>query len=225
MSQLRVSGTNQPDFYLNVLNFDAPITGELNSAQTQSQVQYFPIKAFQMELVCDVIFPSENLWQQWQAWVRQNMINSQNSNTTGNPGVTLNWPQRNINNWTGVIPSAKAGGMRANYAPRTRVEFQLIVSLVSNLNIFSSFGSAWQGLFGSTTVGANVDPVLNLAENFIGGAITEGNGIIFGGSGGGSSIGGGSSLVPTAASLSGSVSSVTSLIPGVSSIIGGGIAV
>jgi hypothetical protein len=199
MSQLRVSGTGQADFYLNVLSFDAPITGELNSAQTQTQIQYFPIKAFQMELICDVIFPSENLWQQWQAWVRQNMINAQNSNATGNPGVTLNWPQRNINNWTGIIPSAKAGGMRANYTPRTRVEFQLVVSLVSNLDIFSSIGSGWQGLFGSTTVGATADPILSLAENFLGGSITPGNSAIFG-------------AVTSAAS---------SIIPGLTSLVGG----
>lgn len=149
--------------------------GEMNSGQTKTQVQYFPIKAFQPELVCDVIFNSEATWESWQAWVRTNMVNAQNSNNTGNPGVTLNWPERNINSWTGIIPAAKAGGMRRNYAPRTRVEFQLITSLVSNLAIFSSFGSAWQGIFGSTAVGSTLDSIFTLPEELLGGSITGGN--------------------------------------------------
>lgn len=180
MSQLRVSGQGQDDFYLNVLSFDSPIIGEMNSGQTKSQIQYFPIKAFQPELICNVIFTSEYQWEQWQTWVRQNMLNTQNSNSTGNPGVTLNWPQRNINNWTAVIPAAKAGGMRRNYAPRTRVEFQLIVSLVSNLGVFASFGSGWQSLVGNNAVGGVVDGLFTLAENFFGGSTTSGNANILG---------------------------------------------
>lgn len=183
MSQLRVSAQGQDDFFLNVLRFESPVFGEMNSSQTKTQIQYFPIKAFQPELTCSVIFPSEYQWEQWQAWVRQNMLNSQNSNATGNPGVTLNWPQRNINNWTAVIPSAKAGGMRRNYTPRTRVEFQLIVSLVSNLGVFSSFGSAWQSLFTVNAVGSVLDGLLTLPAGAPIGAVTPGNARIISGGG------------------------------------------
>ncbi len=192
MSQLRVTATGQSDFYLNVLNFDSPITGEMNSAQTKSQVQYFPIKAFQPDLTVDVVFPSEAQWQQWQSWARQNMLNTQNSNSTGNPGVTLNWPERSINNWTALIPGAKAGGLRANYAPRTRIEFQLIVSLVSGLQIFSSFGTSIEsGILGA---GSNLDNLFSLPANFSGGALTSGNAGLL--SSLGSSFSGISSLIP-----------------------------
>ena len=169
MSQLRVSGAGQPDFYLNVVNMDAPIFGEMNSGQTQSKVQWFPIKSFQPELAVDVIFPNEALWQQWQSWVRQNMVNSQNSNNTGQPGVTLNWPQRNIYAWTAIIPSAKAGGLRFNYTPRTRIEFQTIRNLVSELAVVASSGSEWQTL----TQNGKASP--NAAPNPVtGGALTSG---------------------------------------------------
>jgi hypothetical protein len=175
LSQLRVSAIGQQDFYLNVLSFDSPIVGEMNSAQTRGQIQYFPIKAFQPNLTASVIFPSEAQWQSWQAWVRDNMVNTQNSNFTGNPGCTLNWPERNINNWIAVIPTAKAGGMRRNYAPHTSIDFQLITSLVSKLGVFASFGTSWQGLFGA---GSNLDSVLQLPENIgsIFGSTTPGNG-------------------------------------------------
>jgi hypothetical protein len=164
LSQLRVSGYGQQDFYLNVLSFDSPIEAEMNSAQTRTQIQYFPIKAFQPDLTCNVIFASEVQWQAWQSWARQNMLNTQNSNTTGNPGVTLNWPEREINNWIGIIPGTKAGGFRFNYAPRTQITFQLITSLTSNLGLFASFGTAWQGLFGAGA-GQFLDGLLNLPEN------------------------------------------------------------
>lgn len=208
MSQLRVSGAGQPDFYLNVTSFDSPVYGEMNSAQTKSQVQYFPIKAYQPELSCDVIFPSEYLWEQWQTWVRQNMINSQNSNSTGNPGVTLNWPQRNINNWTGIISAAKAGGMRRNYTPRTRVEFQLVVSLVSNLGVFASFGSAWQAILGNNAVGSAIDSIFTLPESFLGGATTPGNANIISGGGAGASV------LSELVNPTNSVSLLSGLIPG-----------
>ncbi|HEX4715878.1 MAG TPA: hypothetical protein VH164_13220 [Ktedonobacteraceae bacterium] len=222
MSQLRVSGTGQQDFFLNVLNFDSPVMGEMNSGQTKTQVQYFPIKAFQPELVCNVIFNSETTWEAWQAWARTNMVNTQNSNNTGNPGVTLNWPERNINNWTGIIPAAKAGGMRRNYTPRTRVEFQLIVSLVSNLGIFSSFGSAWQGIFGGSVVGSNLDSIFQLPENLLGGAITGGNAGLIGTEPftvlNQTSPGFGSSLSQLGSSV-GLSSLGSSLIPGVGSLL------
>jgi len=211
VSQLRVSGVGQPDFYLNVVSFNSPISGEIRGVQTKTQAQYFPIKAFQPDLVCSVVFPSEAVWEQWQDWARTNMVNSQSSNSTGLPGVTLNWPERNINNWTGIIPVTKAGGMRWNYAPRTQVEFQLVVSLVSNLQVFQSFASGWQGLFQSTSVGSNVDTLFTLAEDFIGGAVTQGNAALYG------------AVQSTLGSnlLSGGTASV---IPGITQALTGGIA-
>jgi hypothetical protein len=201
VSQLVVSASGQSDFYLNVLNFDSPVFGEMNSGQTRTQIQYFPIKAMQPELICDVIFPSELAWEQWQYWVRQHMLNMLNTNyNSGSPGVTLNWPERSINNWTALIPTAKAGGMRRNYTPRVRITFQLIVSLVSSLDIFFSFGSAWQGLFG---MGANLDSILTLPENVQGGAVTPGTA--------GAILGGGAT---------GPIDTSSSLIPGLSPITG-----
>ena len=44
MSQLRVTFPADGDFYLNVLTFTSPVFGEMNSAQTKHQIQYFPIK-------------------------------------------------------------------------------------------------------------------------------------------------------------------------------------
>jgi hypothetical protein len=180
MSQLRVSATGQPDFYLNVLSFDSPIVGEMNSGQTRTQVQYFPIKSMQNDLVCQCIFPNEVTWQQWQNWVYQLQINAQMINTTGGlPGVQLNWPERGINQWSAIIPKSEAGGRRANYAPRISIQFQLIVNMVSNLTVFQSFGTGWQSLYANNYLnGSILDSLLNVPDTGNFGAVTPGNAAI-----------------------------------------------
>jgi hypothetical protein len=172
MSQLQVSAAGQPTFYLNVLSMYSPIQGEMNSGQTRSQIQYFPTKAGQPNIAFTVVFPTEQLWETWQAWVRQNMLNAQKANTTsGDIGVTLNWPQRSIHNWSGVITDSIAGGWRWNVAPRVNVEIQLVNSLVSNVTTVSSFGNSWQGIFFG---GSNLDGLLALPE-LIGNLINVGS--------------------------------------------------
>lgn len=179
MSQLRVSANGQSDFFLNVLSFDAPIKGEMNSAQTRQLAQYYPIKSMQNDLVCECIFASEAVWQQWQMWVYQHMVNAQQLNYSGGlPGVQLNWPQRGINQWSAIIPKQDGGGKRSNYTPRQTVQFQLVVNLVSNLSIFQSWGTAWQMLYSNNYIGGTfMDGLLNPpTHNF--GAVTPGNAAI-----------------------------------------------
>ena len=182
MSQLRVSSSSGGDFYLNVLSFSSPIFGELNSAQTKTQVQYFPIKAFQPEIRFNVIFPSEALYEQFQTYVRDNQVDAQSNRV--NPGVTLNWPQRSINNWTGVITGFKGGGMRRNYAPRAQFVVELTSSLVTELTTISSFGADWTTIFGSAigngVLGAVIGAV-NFAETTQ--RVIATSGVLFGGGG------------------------------------------
>jgi hypothetical protein len=214
VSQLRVSAAGQQDFYLNVLSFDSPITGEMNSGQSRSAIQYYPIKAYQPELQCEVIFPSEALWQAWQTWSRQNMVNAQVSGAT-NGACTLNWPERNINNWTGIIASAKAGGMKFNYTPRTTISFMLVVSLVSNAGAFAQVLNAVASLTGGSASGAGtfggVDNVLTPPSTT---STTSTAPALLGGS---NNLLGGSGVGSLASNLN-SVTSLTSLIPGVSSL-------
>lgn len=205
MSQLRVSGNGQDDFFLNCVSMRSPIFGQMNSAQTKSQVQYFPIKAHQPEIQFSVVFPSEPLWEDWQVWVRDNMVNCQKTNNqTGNTGVTLNWPEKSINNWSGVILKQKAGGRRYNYMPRDDFTVQLVNSLVSNSTTFGSFGtSLWQALYAA---GSNTDALLQLPE-LVNAALNSGQVSSIGGT-----VGGNTSV------LNGAANTVSGLIPGVGGV-------
>lgn len=163
MSQLLLTAAGQDSFSMNVLSMNSPISGEMNSAQTKGQVQWFPIKAMQPEIQFNVIFPTERDWETWQVWGRENMLNAQLANTTsGNVGVTLDWPQRSVQQWSGILTKVNAGGRRFNVAPRATFIIELVNSLVSNSTTFGSFGTtAWQAIFGA---GANTDTLLQLPD-------------------------------------------------------------
>jgi hypothetical protein len=104
--------------------------------------------------------------------------------------------------------------MRRNYTPRTRVEFQLVVSLVSNLAVFGSFGSNWMGLFGNTVV-SGLDALFTLPADFLGGSTTPGlANTIAGGGNAASSLA--TQVNPgNAVNLLSGLTSVASLIPGI----------
>ena len=133
-------------FELNCLQFNSPITASISSVQTRSMVRHFPVKINQPEIDFLVQFASEKDFEDFQAFVwqtqKQALINDRY------PGVTLWWPERNIRNWTGVIKSFKAGGMRRNPSPRAQFSVSLIENSVATRSVLSSFGLTWQTIFG-----------------------------------------------------------------------------
>jgi hypothetical protein len=156
MSQLFLQTNDGKQFALNVESFRSPIFTTFNGAQTKTQYQWFPLKVNQPELEFNVQFASEFDYEAFQIYVRNSQVSSL-AMTTGTPQVTLYWPQRNINNWSGYIRSFKAGGRRANYAPRATFTVDLATSLVSTLAHSASFGvlfSIINGL-GLSTPGSN----------------------------------------------------------------------
>lgn len=120
-------------------------------AQTRTMMHYFPIKALQPELELEVVFRSEVEYQDFQRYVRNVQVDAQSFDDS--PGVTLNWPQRSIYNWTGVIKAFRAGGMRHNYVPRAKFTIDLVDSMLSSRTNISSFASAFEEIFGINTPG------------------------------------------------------------------------
>jgi hypothetical protein len=167
MSQLFLQTNNFGQFALNVTTFSAPISGSLSSSQTKTKAQIFPIKANQMELTFEVVFPSEQEYEAFQKFVHRTQTNAL---TSPGPQVRLWWPERNINNWSGLIKEFRAGGMRRNYAPRAKFVVYLIDSLVSQLTQISSLSvvtSAFGGIGVSAADSILKPPSVN-AQNLFG---------------------------------------------------------
>ena len=144
-------------FKLNVTSFSSPIFGTLFSAQTQRMEMHFPIRAAQPELKLDVVFRSEAEYESFQRFVRGHQQRALYNPSSANV-VWLNWPERDIDNWTGVIRQFKAGGERRNPAPHASFVIDLIDSMVSSRTDIISLVPTWQTIFGQ---GMGPDAVLS----------------------------------------------------------------
>lgn len=161
MSQLLLRTVYFGQFALNVTSFSSSIFGTLSASQTKTKSQIFPIKANQFEITFEVIFPSEQEYETFQRFVRSTQVNA-----LGFPGpqVHLWWPERNMYNWSGLIKEFRAGGRRANYAPRAKFVVYLIDSLVSQLTEVASY-SISATFLGITSFVQPVDVILTLPPN------------------------------------------------------------
>jgi hypothetical protein len=144
MSQLTITGQSTVH-NLNVIAFQSPVYGQINSVQTKTEAVHFPIKLAQPSMQLDVQFANETDFETFQKFVRNHQTQlSSNSSAL----LTLNWPERSIINNTGFIPSFKAGGMRWNVAPRARFEIALITSMASGQTDLASTAANWQAIYG-----------------------------------------------------------------------------
>jgi hypothetical protein len=144
MSRLTITGRSTT-WTMNVVGFSSPIYGQINSSQTKGLAVHFPIKYAQPTFQIDVQFANEIEFQAFQAFVRNHQ---QQVNYNSTALLTLNWPQRGIYNHTGFIPKCQAGGMRANYAPRARIEINLVDSFVSRRTDLASVAANWNSIWG-----------------------------------------------------------------------------
>jgi hypothetical protein len=142
---LRSRGIGQ-SWELNCLQFSAPIMATIGSQQTRTMMRHFPIKVNQPQADFLVQFSSEREYERFQDFIRRTHIEAQTNDR--NPGVSLWWPERGIKNWTGVIKSFKAGGMRRNYSPRANFTVDLIDSSVALRSFISSIATDWMTIAG-----------------------------------------------------------------------------
>lgn len=168
MSKLFLANS-RTNWQLNVTQFSSPIFGEISSAQTKSMAHHYPVRSNQPEVQFSVQFTSEVEFENFQRFVR-----SHQQETLANATLLwLNWPERNIDNWTGVIRSFRAGGMRRNYAPQASFVVDLVDSMVSRRTMFASPAQLlWRTIYGA---GMGPDAVLGLptdAENSLAQSLT-----------------------------------------------------
>lgn len=143
MSQL-IIGSLSTSFSLNVVSFASPMYEETSSAQTRNLAVHFPIKMAQPSLTLDVVFSSELEFENFQRFIR----NHQQQAVASTQLLTLIWPERGINNWTGVCKQFQGGGMRFNPMPRARIEIDLVDSMVSSRTEIASVAMNWKAIYG-----------------------------------------------------------------------------
>lgn len=146
MSRLKLKGMGR-SYTLNVVEFSANIAATISSFQVQAHQHHFPIRVDQPDLTLTVIFPTESEKVDFQNFVRSHQMNALTLNTSP-PWVTLWWPERNIDNWTGYITNYNAGSQRFDVAPGVSFGVALVDSMVSKRTTISSSGATFSSVFG-----------------------------------------------------------------------------
>jgi hypothetical protein len=152
MSKLILKGHNAARFELNVTQFRSPMAASISSAQTRNMMHHFPIRAGQPDIQFTVQFRSIDDKHKFQDFVRDHQRNALSdkyaSATVSGGKVTLLWPERNIDNWTGYIVSMPIQEARFQYAPRVTFGVALLDSLMSERTFNASLGNDFWTVLG-----------------------------------------------------------------------------
>lgn len=148
MSQLIVMNHGRK-FKLNVTQFRSPMSASINTVQTKTMLQHFPIRAGQPDINFTVRFNSQNSKHEFQNFVRDHQVSTRTEDGDLASAVTLWWPERNIENWTGYIVEFRVveRGFKEP-APSVTFGVALVDSLMSERTRMSSFGSFWTSIWG-----------------------------------------------------------------------------
>ncbi len=152
MSKLIVKGHDANRFELNVTQFRSPMSASINSVQTRKMMQHFPIRAGQPDIQFTVQFPSIDAHHKFRDFVRDHqrnaLVDQYGSSAASTGAVTLLWPERYINNWTGYIVSMPGREVRFEYAPRITFGVALVDSMLSSRTFNLSLGNSFWSVLG-----------------------------------------------------------------------------
>lgn len=131
---------------MNVTNFQAGLYAQIDSAQVKLMMHHYPIKVTQPDITFNVIFSSEKQFESFQRFIRA--VQQQALATVPAQLLSFMWPERNINNFTGVIKKFVAGGQRFNPAPQASFTVDLVDSFVSARTELATHNLVWQAIYG-----------------------------------------------------------------------------
>lgn len=145
MSLLKLSNSSVGTFNLHVTSFTTPLRGQIESSQTKKAQHHYPRKAGQQQLALQCVFPSTRNYMEFQTFVRRSHTNA--IGTTLNPELSIWWPERGMDGWSGVITSIQAGDERFNHVPQAQIEMLLVDSMLSHKTFASSYAGAFSNFF------------------------------------------------------------------------------
>lgn len=146
MSQMRVNSLAGGQMWWKITDFTSPLTGTLSSAQLRNLESHYPIKASQQMLELEIQTRSIDEMHAIQTFVRRTQLGALGG---ASPLMKMWWPQRNIDNWTGIPLGIQGGGERFIQAAKVNVRIQLVDSLISERTYTSSSGTPFDDIIGT----------------------------------------------------------------------------
>jgi hypothetical protein len=134
---MTLRGHKGAEFKLNVTQFRSTMSASISTVQVRSMSHHFPIRAGQPDIQFTVQFRSIDDHHAFRDFVRDHQRNTQKADHSpahlDNSGmITLTWPERGINGWTGYITSLPVREARFDYAPRLTFGVMLVKSMLSD---------------------------------------------------------------------------------------------
>lgn len=161
MSRLRLrSYDGRKEFTLNVLQFRSPMSAAINSVQTRTMLQHFPIRCGQPDIEFTVQFARRQEKTVFQAFVREHQVKALQATMVSSRGVVLWWPERNITNWSGYISSFQVAERRFDNSPRVTFGVDLVDSMMSTRTSTASVAASIMAIMSNELVPR--DSILNL---------------------------------------------------------------
>jgi hypothetical protein len=146
MSQLQIYDKNSKSFKLNVTQFRSPMSATINSAQTKTMMQHFPIRCGQPDIQFTVQYASMDDKHAFEAFVRSHQLAAQ---ADGNKGLLkLWWPERNMENWSGYICQYQVIEARFQTAPAATFGVSLVDSMMSVQTTIATRGISLNTILG-----------------------------------------------------------------------------
>lgn len=145
MSQLKIFTADDKEFRLNVTQFKSPMNAQITSAQTKTMLHHFPIRCGQPDINFTVRYASMDDKHAFEGWVRTHQVNTRQYSQKEPQDITLWWPERNIENWTGYILNYVVAEKRFESAPAANFGVALTDSMMSERTTVGSRGvSVWK---------------------------------------------------------------------------------
>lgn len=150
MSQLIVRGHDGARFALNVTQFRSAMNAAINTVQTRTMAHHFPIRAGQPDIQFTVQFRSIDEHHAFRDFVRSHQRNTLSDRyvSASDGAVVLNWPERDIVDWSGYIVSMPGREVRFEYAPRVTFGVALVNSMMTQRTFNFSRGNSFWSILG-----------------------------------------------------------------------------
>ena len=164
MSQMRMYCAGTGSLWVKVVGFQSSLDGQIQPSQTKAALHHYPKKASHQNVSFQLVCRNKDELRTIQSFIRRHQQYALTSPQS--PEVVLWWPERGIDNWSGIIKKVEAGDKRFNPVPKLSFTVDLVDSMLSRKTWWSSVADSFDR-FGGSVIGPSEDwiaPLPSLPE-------------------------------------------------------------
>lgn len=136
MSQMRMYCAGAGSLWVKVVGFQSSLDGQIQPSQTKQALHHYPRKATHQNVNFQLVCRDLEELRAVQGFIRRHQKYALTS--PQRPEVVLWWPERGIENWSGIIKKVEGGDKRFNPVPKVSFTVDLVDSMLSRKTWWSS---------------------------------------------------------------------------------------